>query len=354
VVVSTREGVRFRRGFPRAIEDLHVEPRKEFSPSEMTRLDLPSRGEVLEVLVVRDDDGGGSAEVGKVLLPLVKGLDDGKELLIVDVVVNFRRLHRLGHVGQRFPDFSLKLRENCSIRVLRSVGFDHLGFVVIREGEYWGCGDDPLEFLERFLLGWSPFPLDVLFREIVQGESNLRKVLDETSVEVEETDEGAKLFEGLRNWPVKDALDLYRIHRDLSLGNDKAEELDFGDLELALLRFDEQLMLSENLEDFPCHSPEDLKVGVEDENIVNVNQHATRVNAFPENLVHHGLEGGWAVAHSEEHDNGLKEAEVTPESTFPLITFSDSDVVESTTNVHFGEVLGVTEPVNDFRNQGRG
>ena len=85
----------------------------------------------------------------------------------MDVVVDFRGLHRLGHVGQWLPDFSFKLRQNSAIGVLRSVGLDHLGLIVVRERENRGCRDYPLEFLESLLLSWSPFPLDVLFRKIV-------------------------------------------------------------------------------------------------------------------------------------------------------------------------------------------
>jgi hypothetical protein len=66
------------------------------------------------------------------------------------------------------------------------------------------------------------------------------------------------------------------------------------------------------------------------------------------------LESSWTVTHPKEHDNRFEEAEVTPESPFPLVAFPDSDIVESAMNIHFGEVLGVTEPVNDFRNQGKG
>jgi hypothetical protein len=71
------------------------------------------------------------------------------------------------------------------------------------------------------------------------------------------------------------------------LRDHEAKEFDFGNFKLAFLGFDKQLMFSENLEDFPRHLPENFKIGVENEDIINVDQHATSVNAFPKNLIHH-------------------------------------------------------------------
>ena len=87
--MSTRKGVRFHRGFPRTVEDFHVESRKNLLPTKVTRFDLTGGGEVLEVLVVRDDDGGGSSKVGEVLLPFIKGFDN-RPIVAAQVLQSFQ------------------------------------------------------------------------------------------------------------------------------------------------------------------------------------------------------------------------------------------------------------------------
>ena len=60
-------------------------------------------------------------------------------------------------------------------------------------------------------------------------------------------------------------------------------------------------------------------------------------NAFcyeiPEDIVHHGLEGGGAVGHTKEHYQRFEQASIGLESCLLLISGLDADVVETLTNI---------------------
>ena len=56
-----------------------------------------------------------------------------------------------------------------------------------------------------------------------------------------------------------------------------------------------------------------------------------------EDMVHERLERGGCVAESKEHDGGFEESHGSDESSFPLVFFSNTDIVVSPANVKFGE-----------------
>ena len=62
-----------------------------------------------------------------------------------------------------------------------------------------------------------------------------------------------------------------------------------------------------------------------------------------EDVIHHCLEGRWAIRKTKEHDLWLKEPLIGTECGFPLITFSDLDIVETPLYIQFGEVFGTLE-----------
>ena len=69
-------------------------------------------------------------------------------------------------------------------------------------------------------------------------------------------------------------------------------------------------------------------------------------------MVHEGLEGGRSIAESKEHDSGFKKSHGGDEGGFPLIFFSDANVVVSPTNVEFGKQGGFLHIINEFRDEG--
>ena len=44
------------------------------------------------------------------------------------------------------------------------------------------------------------------------------------------------------------------------------------------------------------------------QDVVHVNHHIALIDEVLENVIHHHLEGGWAMGEAEEHDKGFKEA----------------------------------------------
>ena len=61
-----------------------------------------------------------------------------------------------------------------------------------------------------------------------------------------------------------------------------------------------------------------------------------------EDVIHHHLEGCWAVCKAEEHNLRLKEPSIGVECGLPLITFLNPDVVETPLDIQLGEVFGTS------------
>ena len=62
-----------------------------------------------------------------------------------------------------------------------------------------------------------------------------------------------------------------------------------------------------------------------------------------EHVVHHCLEGCWAVHEAKEHDLWLEEPLVGMECGLSLIALSDSDIVKTPLDIQLSKVLGTSE-----------
>ena len=62
-----------------------------------------------------------------------------------------------------------------------------------------------------------------------------------------------------------------------------------------------------------------------------------------EDVIHHHLEGCWAVHEAKEHDLWLEEPSVGMECGLPLVALSDSDIVETPLDIQLSKVLGTLE-----------
>ena len=83
----------------------------------------------------------------------------------------------------------------------------------------------------------------------------------------------------------------------------------------------------------------------EDQNVVQVYHYDPFGYESSENVVHHSLEGGGTVGHSEEHHERLEETAVDAEGHFPFISGLDTYVIETLSDIEFCEVLGSAERV---------
>jgi hypothetical protein len=88
-----------------------------------------------------------------------------------------------------------------------------------------------------------------------------------------------------------------------------------------------------------------------EDDVVQVDTNHTFLDEILEDVIHHGLEGGWTVGETKEHDQGSKESPVGAECSLPLIAFLDPDIVAPPADIQFCEVACTTETVHEVRNQ---
>ena len=77
------------------------------------------------------------------------------------------------------------------------------------------------------------------------------------------------------------------------------------------------------------------------QDIIHVNHHVTSINEVFEDVIHHGLEGGWTIGEAEEHEQRFEETSIRSESSFPLISHFDSYIVVSPAYIQFCKVFGL-------------
>ena len=68
--------------------------------------------------------------------------------------------------------------------------------------------------------------------------------------------------------------------------------------------------------------------------------------------IHERLEGGQGVALPKEHNQGFIKTEGSGKSGFPFISLFDSDVIVPPSYVHFGEILGSFQFVDEGGDEG--
>ena len=65
----------------------------------------------------------------------------------------------------------------------------------------------------------------------------------------------------------------------------------------------------------------------EDEEVVHVYHQPSFCDHVLEGVIHESLEGGRGIAQAKEHDHGFKETFMSDESSLPLISFLDANIV---------------------------
>ena len=91
-----------------------------------------------------------------------------------------------------------------------------------------------------------------------------------------------------------------------------------------------------------------------DQNVVQVHYYDPFGYEGPEDVVHHSLEGGRTVGHSEEHYEGFEEAAIGTEGCLLFVSGPDSYVIETPSDVKLGEVLGSMELGDELGDEGEG
>jgi len=91
-----------------------------------------------------------------------------------------------------------------------------------------------------------------------------------------------------------------------------------------------------------------------DQNIVQVYHYDPFSYEGSEDVIHHSLEDGGTVGHSEEHYERLKETAVGAEGHFPFISRLDTYVIETPSDIKFCEVSGSAELGDELGDEGEG
>ncbi|KAG5348619.1 hypothetical protein C0989_009449 [Termitomyces sp. Mn162] len=132
------------------------------------------------------------------------------------------------------------------------------------------------------------------------------------------------------------------------MGDDQAEVLDLGLFELALLQLEVELVLVEAFQNETSDPMVFLQCFGVDEDVVEVHAHYTLHNEVLEDIVHYGLEGGWAVGETKEHNKWLGQFLVGLEGHLLLI----AHIVVTPLNIQFSEVLCTLEVVDELGDEG--
>jgi len=89
-----------------------------------------------------------------------------------------------------------------------------------------------------------------------------------------------------------------------------------------------------------------------DQNVVQVHYNNLFHYDGSEDIVHHSLEGGRAIGHSEKHYEGFEEATVGAEGCFLFIFGLNAYIIETPADIQFCEVSGSVELRDEFGDKG--
>ena len=88
-----------------------------------------------------------------------------------------------------------------------------------------------------------------------------------------------------------------------------------------------------------------------DQQVIHVNYQSTLCDVNSEEIIHKGLEYGWGVTHSEEHDIGFEQPKWGGEGSLPTVLWFDEDVIISPLYIEFGEDQWSSEFIDKIRDK---
>ena len=115
------------------MEKLEVEVLKEHHLPGLAARQFLGLAEVSEVFVIHEQGDGMSGSL-QVMLPVFKSMDDGKQFLIIDVIVSFGGGESLRQVSTGVKiTITISLHENTHASEKRGVSHDNKGTTNVRE-----------------------------------------------------------------------------------------------------------------------------------------------------------------------------------------------------------------------------
>ena len=258
-VPMASEGIRLRSEASRAEVDGKVELEEVLQPMGLMMGQDLRAGEVLWVLVVSDhiNQRGGAL---KVMLPVLEGLEDGQQLLVMGIIVQLRG-------GQSLQIISYQLEfgigtdngQDASDGIVQGVSLDHKQSIGNPMSEDRSRSEG-LQEVESGATIIGEFPRSVFVGKPCERNDNVGVVMNETTVEVCESEEGLNVLNFLQFQPVRNGLNFLCRHRESVGRKTETEVLGGGGMELTLLWFGEEIVFVEASEDFMDMFLMELKV----------------------------------------------------------------------------------------------
>src|ERR1700746_1970856 len=141
----------------------------------------------------------------QIVTPGADSLEDGEELLIVGIVVEFRSGQRPGTERDRTNLTILTMNGNDTGNgIVRGIGFHNDGVVRQPMSQNGGGSEGVFEALESNATVIRERPRDSLPSKAGKGNHNLGVLVDEAMVEVCKTEEGLHVLDFTRLGPVLD------------------------------------------------------------------------------------------------------------------------------------------------------
>jgi len=165
--------------------------------------------------------------------------NDAGQFSIVDVVVPFCREETARVEGDGMHTIVMFLRDDHPKSIPRCIGMHDkwLGPVGRLEDQF--TGTDLFEALEGCLAAFRPVPLAVFARQVIQWSGNVGEIGNESPVKVAEAEETANILDAGRGRPLRDPLDLDRVHVDGSITDYHAQVFHLFFVEFAFGWFEE-------------------------------------------------------------------------------------------------------------------
>jgi hypothetical protein len=103
---------------------------------------------------------------------------------------------------------------------------------------------------------------------------------------------------GFWGWPLRNPGNLDWVHFYFTVQNDKSKVFYASAFELTFVMSEEELVFSEDVQDFSDDLAMFIQVFGEDEDVIYVYTYDAVADEVLENVIHHSLEGGQAMSHA--------------------------------------------------------
>ena len=163
--------------------------------------------------------------------------NDGKHFAVVSVVVAFRGSTFAGPEGDGVKLIFVGLGNDSGDCEARGISMEGDREFRVEVSENWGRGEQGLQLVKGFLSSRIPFEVSTLAEKRRDWDDNSRITDYEPAVEIGEAKKDLDF--GKRTWNGRfgDGSNAVSTHMNAVRGNDKPEEIDFLNMELAFLEF---------------------------------------------------------------------------------------------------------------------